>query len=178
MHLYTGQGKGKTTAAIGLTIRALGAGWKVAMIQFDKAREDTDASYSERTILRELKDLDLYPFGANRILGPGKFRFTNTDEDREEARQGFLTAERLLKEGRYDLLILDEMISAVQSGLITSADVMRLIDLYHQDRKCELVMTGRGAWPELEERADLVTDMRKVKHYFDQKEPPKKGIEY
>jgi cob(I)alamin adenosyltransferase len=177
-HIYTGKGKGKTTAAIGLAVRALGAGLKVAFVQFDKGHDGPGDYYFERRILRQLANLDLFPFGKERVLGPKTFRFKNVEADFEEARKALSKAEDLIMDGGHDLVILDEIITCVMTKLVQPVEVIHLIDQYNQERKCELVMTGHEAWPELMTRADLVTDMRKVKHYFDEKSPPKEGIEY
>ncbi len=87
-------------------------------------------------------------------------------------------AKELLAEEGLGLLVLDELLAAVMCKLVTQAEVMELIDLYNQNRRCELVITGHQVWPELAEKADLVTELRKEKHYFDQKMPSKEGIEF
>jgi len=177
-HIYYGYGKGKTTSVIGLAVRALGAGKKVALIQFDKGYDGLNEHYSERKILRSFSDLQLFPFGKERVLGPNAFRFKNEPGDFEEAQKALEKARELLMGGQIDLLILDEILAAVMCKLITPEDVMKLVELYNRDRRCELVMTGHQVWPELVEKADLVTEMRKEKHYFDQKVLSKKGIEF
>lgn len=178
LHVYYGYGKGKTTSAIGLAIRALGAGKKVAMVQFDKGYDGVDEHYSERKILRGLAGLQLFPFGKERVLGPGAFRFKNEPGDFEEAEAALAKARELAAKGDQDLLILDELLAAVMCRLVSKEAVMDLIGLYNKDRRCELVVTGHEVWPELVEKADLVTEMRKEKHYFDKKMPSKEGIEY
>ncbi len=177
-HIYTGKGKGKTTAAIGLAVRALGAHLRVAFVQFDKGHDGQGEYFSERRILRQLAGLDLFPFGVERVLGPKSFRFKNVEADFEEARKALSKSEDLLREGKHDLVILDEIITCVMTRLVQPTDVMHLVDIYDEGRKCELVMTGHEAWPELTDRADLVTEMRKVRHYFDRKDSPKEGIEF
>jgi|SRR5579859_603874 len=178
LHIYYGYGKGKTTSVIGLTIRALGAGKKVALVQFDKGYDGVNEHYSERKILRAYPNLQLLPFGKERVLSPTAFRFKNEPGDFEEARLALGKAKELLTEGDLDLLILDEVLAAVMTKLLTQEDVMALVDLYNKNRRCELVMTGHQVWPELVEKADLVTEMRKEKHYFDKKMPSKEGIEF
>jgi len=177
-HIYYGYGKGKTTSVIGLAIRALGAGKKVALIQFDKGYDGVNEHYSERKLLRGFPQLQLLPFGKERVLGPNAFRFKNEPGDFKEAQKGLVKAKELLTESKVDLLILDEILAAVMCKLITREDVMKLVELYNQNRRCELVMTGHQVWPELIEKADLVTEMRKEKHYFDQKVLSKEGIEF
>jgi cob(I)alamin adenosyltransferase len=178
LHIYYGYGKGKTTSAIGLAIRALGAGKKVALVQFDKGYDGVNEHYSERKILRSLPNLKLFPFGKERVLGPNAFRFKNEPGDFEEAKAALGKARELLTGGDQGLLILDELLAAVMCKLVTKEEVMDLVDLYNRDRKCELVITGHQVWPELVKKADLVTEMRKEKHYFDKKMPSKEGIEF
>ena len=178
LHIYYGYGKGKTTCAIGLAIRALGAGKKVALVQFDKGYDGIQEHYSERKILRSLKGLSLFPFGMERVLGPNAFRFKNEPGDFEQAGKGMEKARELIVSGDQDLLILDELLALVMTQLATREEVTALVDLYLQNRRFEMVITGHQVWPALLEKADLVTEMRKEKHYFDQKEPSKEGIEY
>ncbi len=177
-HIYYGYGKGKTTAAVGLAIRALGAGQKAAILQFDKGYDGVNEHYSERKILRGLPNLTLFPFGKERVLGPGAFRFKNEAGDFEEAKNALEKSRSLITDGSQQLLVLDELLAAVMCKLVAPSEVMDLVDLYDQNRRCELVITGHQVWPELVERADLVTEMRKEKHYFDQKMPSKEGIEF
>ncbi|SRR5579871_1582271 len=178
LHIYYGYGKGKTTAAVGLAVRALGAGKKAAVVQFDKGYDGVNEHYSERKILRALPNLQLFPFGKERVLGPNAFRFKNEPGDLEEAQKALSKARELLVQGGVDLLVLDEILAAVMTKLLTQDDVMGLVDLYNQNRRFELVLTGHQVWPALVEKADLVTEMRKEKHYFDQKAPSKEGIEF
>jgi cob(I)alamin adenosyltransferase len=178
LHIYYGYGKGKTTAAVGLAIRTLGAGKKVAIVQFDKGYDGTNEHYSERKVLRTLPNLQLFPFGKERVLSPTAFRFKNEPGDMEEAQKALAKARDLMTAGDLDLLILDEVLAAVMTKLLTKEEVMGLVDLYNQNRRCELVLTGHQIWPELVEKADLVTEMRKEKHYFDRKSASKEGIEF
>jgi cob(I)alamin adenosyltransferase len=178
LHIYYGYGKGKTTSSIGLIIRSLGAGQKAALVQFDKGYDGVNEHYSERKILRTFPNLQLFPFGKERVLGPNAFRFKNEPGDFEEAQAGLAKARELITQGPQNLLVLDELLAAVMCKLLTKEEVMGFIDLYNQNRRCELVITGHEIWPELAEKADLVTEMRKEKHYFDNKSPSKEGIEY
>ena len=178
LHLYYGYGKGKTTAALGLILRILGSGRKAALVQFDKGYDGVNEHYSERKILRGFPGLSLFPFGKERVLGPGAFRFKNEPGDFEEAQAALVKSRELIAKGGQDLLVLDELLAAVMCKLITRAQVMELLDLYNESRRCELVITGHQVWPELVEKADLVTEMKKEKHYFDEKMPSKEGIEF
>jgi cob(I)alamin adenosyltransferase len=182
LHIYYGYGKGKTTAIMGLAIRALGAGKKVAIVQFDKGYDGQNEHYAERNILRKLKEIgypiEIYPTGCERMNTDGTFRFKNAEEDFAEAKRGLKIAEDLIQNGKIDLLILDEAVAAVVYHLLPKEDVENLIELYNKNRRFELVMTGHKLWEGLEEKADLVTEMRKVKHYFDKGIPARLGIEF
>jgi cob(I)alamin adenosyltransferase len=181
-HIYYGYGKGKTTSAIGLAVRSLGAGKKVALVQFDKGYDGTNEHYAERNILRKLKDsgfeIELYPTGCERMNNDGTFRFKNEDQDFAEAKRGLGIAKDLILNGKQNLLILDEAIATVSYNLLSKEDIEELIELYRKNKRYELVMTGHKLWEGLEEKADLITEMRKVKHYFDNGIPARPGIEY
>lgn len=181
-HLYYGYGKGKTTGAVGLAIRALGAGKKVALVQFDKGYDGKNEHYSERNVLRKLIELgyplEIYTTGCERMLKDGTFRFKNEERDIKDALKGFKISKRLIEKGKQDLLILDEAIAAVAYNLLKKKDIEELISLYKKNKRFELVMTGHKLWKGLEEKADLVTEMRKVKHYFDKGIPAREGIEF
>jgi cob(I)alamin adenosyltransferase len=178
IHLYYGEGKGKTTAAIGLAIRAAGAGKRVAFVQFDKGQETDDSPCSERNVLRCIAELDLYCFGCSRVGGEQGFRFENTEEDFEEALHGLEVARQLVRLPQYFLIVLDEIVSCVTSGLLKEEDIVQLLHEHKHGGTAELVLTGRHVSRKLIEMADLVTEMRKVRHYFDQGSQPLRGIEY
>ena len=181
-HIYYGYGKGKTTGAVGLAIRALGAGKRVALIQFDKGYDGKNEHYSERNVLRELIEMgypmEIHTTGCERMLKDGTFRFKNEERDLREAMKGFEIAKKLIITGKQDLLILDEAIAAVAYNLLKKKDIEYLISLYKNNKRFEFVMTGHKLWKGLEEKADLVTEMRKVKHYFDKGIPAREGIEF
>lgn len=182
IHVYYGYGKGKTTAAIGLAVRALGAGKKVAIVEFDKGYDEERDHYSEHVTLRKLKKIGLplgvYRSGCERMNEDGTFRFKNADEDFKEAKRALGIVKKLIKEGKQDVLILDEIIAAVVYHLIDKKSVLDIIDLYKKNRRFELVLTGHKLFPGLEEKVDLITEMRKVKHYFDKGIQARQGIEY
>lgn len=163
IHVYTGNGKGKTTAALGLLTRAIGAGWKVAVVQFLK----NDPTYGEYCFWRD--KLPWYQFG-----GPG---FVNPQQPRpidyEQAVAALNKAVELA--GQCDLLICDEINVALAWGLIKLND---LEPLWDAAKNCELVLTGRGALPEVIERADLVTEMREIKHYYNNGVQARQGVEF
>jgi cob(I)alamin adenosyltransferase len=167
VQVYTGEGKGKTTAALGLAMRAAGAGLTVLFAQFLKKGE-----FSEITILRER-----FPEIAVRQYGAGAFiTGTPTDCDRVLAAQGFSEISQAVRSGDYDMVILDECNYAVALGLVQIENILTLIE--EKPSAVELVFTGRDAHPLLVERADMVTDMRAVKHCHDSGIHARKGIEY
>jgi cob(I)alamin adenosyltransferase len=147
-------------------------------VQFDKGYDGEHEHYSERHLLRRLEGIDLYPSGCERMLSDGTFRFGVEEGDLKEAGRGLEIAERLIRAGEQDLLILDEVLAAVAYDLLRQEDVMRLLDLYDAGRRCELVLSGHKVWEALVERADLVTEMRKVKHYYAKGTPARAGIEF
>lgn len=177
LQIYTGEGKGKTTASMGLALRAAGAGLNVAFIQFDKGYSNQE-HYAERNSLRLIPRIDLYPTGCERIGGDGKFRFGVLPEDRAEAERALRIVSKIIAERKHQVVILDEINVALHIGLVTMEEVLGIIALHAADPYFELLMTGRYAKPEVMERADLVTEMTKVKHYFDQGLFARRGIEF
>ena len=166
LQVYTGDGKGKTTAAIGLAIRALGAGWRVFVAQFLKAGE-----YSEHKALAKFSDhLTIKKYGR-KVFIKGKPQ----DEDRRLAQAAYVEIAEIVASGRYRLVILDEANVAVHYGLISLDQVLELVD--RRAEWVELVITGRYAHSRLIDRADLVTEMREVKHYFTRGIKARKGVE-
>jgi cob(I)alamin adenosyltransferase len=163
---------------VGLTIRSVGAGRRVAFCQFDKGFEGTNEHYHERFILRRLPEVDLFFFGMERMMPDGKFRFANIPEDFEQARRGLDCARELISAGRHQLVVLDEAVTCVQTKLITEDELMELVQDFRDHGKCDLVLSGRGAFPRLIEAADLVSDVTLVKHYFYAGVEARKGIEY
>ena len=166
VQVYTGDGKGKTTAAIGLAIRALGAGWRVYIAQFLKGGE-----YSEHKALAKFADhLTIKTYGRN-VYIKGK----PEDKDRRLAQAAYKEIAEIVASGRYRLVILDEANVAVHYGLLTVEQILDLID--RRAEGVELVITGRYAHSRLIDRADLVTEMREVKHYFARGIRARKGVE-
>lgn len=178
LHIYYGNGKGKTTCAIGMAIRALGADKRVTIIQFDKGYDGKYEHYSERNILRKLKNLTLIPTGCERITKNGKFRFGALEKDRKEADRALRESEKAIEKGSIDLLILDEALSAVTYKLVTEEQLFSIMDLWKKRSSCELVLTGRCSLKKIIKMGDLVTEMRLVKHYFYGGVKARKGIEF
>jgi cob(I)alamin adenosyltransferase len=171
LYIYTGEGKGKTTAALGLIMRAYGTGKSCAIVFFDK-----NSDYcSEIGTLREL-GIKSYIFGANRVMAD-TFRFENIEEDFKEASNAVNAACEILKDGSTDVLTLDEVLNAIRVGLIPLGEILNFIDQWPREKY--LVLTGRGLPPEIKERADLVSDIIAVKHPFlDKNFIAQRGIDY
>ena len=143
IHIYIGEGKGKTTCAVGMAIRAAGAGKRVAFVQFDKGSESTHEHYNERNILRTVSSIDLFCYGCERMLPAGEFRFSNTDDDRDQAEEALKKARSLIKSSDYFLVILDEAITCVKAGLLKESDLIDILEMHKSHPVCELVLTGR-----------------------------------
>lgn len=166
VQVYTGDGKGKTTAAIGLAVRAAGAGLRVLLAQFVKSDR-----YSEINTLERLTDHIVC-----RQYGRGCWLHGQPEqEDVRHARRGLEEVRKAVESGQYQLVILDEVNIATWFGLLRVEDLLGLIDV--KPRTVELVFTGRKADPKLIERADLVTDMQEIKHYYQRGVTARKGIE-
>ena len=165
IQIYTGNGKGKTTAALGIALRASGYGLKVCIIQFCKGEYTSEQAFVTR-----------YP--AFEIIRPGSGDIFSSPEDqlKKEALQALSVAEEKMLKGGYDLLVLDEINIAIYRGFITLEQVLDLLD--KKPASLELILTGRYAPEALIQRADLVTEMQAVKHPFEKGIPARKGIEY
>lgn len=166
VQVYTGNGKGKTTAALGLTLRAAGAGLKVYIGQFLK-----DGGYSELKSIDRFKDfVKIEQFGGKRHIGQGI-----REEDRELAQKGFKRVKEIISGGEYDVVILDEINIALYFKLLLKEDLIDVIK--NKPSHVELVLTGRYASSQIMEMADLVTEMKKIKHYFSRGVKARTGIE-
>ena len=166
VQVYTGDGKGKTTAAIGLSVRAVGAGLKVFIAQFIKAGD-----YSEIKALKKFSDhITIRQFGQGRFI-KGK----PVSEDIAAAQKGLNAVKSAVSSGEYDLVILDEGNVSVTCGLLSARDILDIIAI--KPESVELVITGRGADPSVIEKADLVTEMEEIKHYYQKGIQARIGIE-
>ena len=166
IHIYTGNGKGKTTAAFGLAIRAALSGKKVFIGQFVK-----DMKYNETKIEKYLDNIEI------KQLGRGCFIYENPEDiDKEIAKKGLNECGKLLSSGEYDLIILDEINIALYYKLFEVSDVIEVLN--NRSEKTEVVLTGRYAPKELIEMADLVTEMVEVKHYYTQGILSRSGIDF
>lgn len=167
IHIYTGSGKGKTTAALGLGLRAVGAGNKVYMIQFMKGRR-----YSEIDALEKISNFEIKQFGRDEFVSK-----ENPEQiDIDFANEGFQHAKEIIKSEKYDMLILDELNVAVDFNLISAKDVLTLIA--DMPDNLELVLTGRYAHPEFVKIADVVTEMLEIKHPYQRGLIARKGIDF
>jgi cob(I)alamin adenosyltransferase len=166
--VYTGNGKGKTTAALGLALRAIGHGRKVLMIQFMKGRD-----YGETlAVERFLPDLTLYKCGQDSFVMKGNL----SPLDIELALKGLQLAREAMLAEKYDLIILDEINVAVNFNLVPLEDILDLIR--NKPEKIDLGLTGRYAPPEVIALADLVTEMKEIKHPFSQGISAREGFEF
>ena len=167
IHVYTGDGKGKTTAAIGLGIRAAGAGFKVHMIQFMKGRR-----YSELDGLEKIDNFTVSQHGRDEFVNK-----ENPEQiDIDLAQEGFSKAKELMKKDKYDMIILDEINVAVDFNLISLEDVLKLID--EKPEKLELVLTGRYANPEFVKIADYASEVLEIKHPYHEGVEARKGVDF
>lgn len=177
IQLYTGNGKGKTTAALGTALRSVAIGNRVAFVYFDKG----GSHYSERTLfegpLKQTGLIDYFPTGLDRIDPvTNKFRFGVTLEDKAEAERGLQITRDIFKDNTHALVVLDELNSTLFLKMLKLPDVLAVID--QKPPEMELIITGRGAPQELIEKADLVTEMTLVNHYFYRDVLAREGIDY
>ncbi len=168
IEVYTGDGKGKTTAALGLALRAAGHGFKVYIIQFMKGWPN----YGELEAVKHLPGVTLRQFGRAEFVD----RDNPDPEDVRMAHDALRYASDAMESGEYDIVILDEINVALDFGLIALEEVLRLLDA--KPPTLELVLTGRNAHAEIIRRADLVTEMLNIKHPYAQGVAARRGIEY
>jgi cob(I)alamin adenosyltransferase len=168
IHVYTGAGKGKTTSALGLALRASGHGMQVYIIQFMKGRID----YGEIKACQDNPNITIEQFGRP--------QFVNKDnpkpEDVDFAKKGMERAKEIISSGEYDIVILDEINVALDFNLIELDDVLDMIE--KKPAEVEIVLTGRNAHLEISKLANYVTEMLPIKHPYDEGQPGRKGIEF
>jgi len=168
VQVYTGNGKGKTSAAFGAALRAVGRGLKVYIIQFIKGGFD----YGELYSVKNLPNLRLTAFGRGRFITESQ----PPREDLQMAREGFELAKQTVSDGEYDMVVLDEINVVMHLNMISIDEVVKLIK--NKPKHVELILTGRNAPAQVIEIADLVTEMKEIKHPYAQGIPQRKGIEY
>lgn len=203
IHIYTGDGKGKTTASLGLALRAVGQGFKVCMIQFMKGGAYTGEYVAARNYLphfeifqfgrpciKQLRQMKIkgYVLGKTRPeqmydviredieCGTCRYCFLNDDVQRDYIEEGFKKALEVVMDGHHDLVILDEINVAVSLGFLNVELVLNM--LANKPESVELVLTGRNVPDEIVEMADLVTEMKLHKHYYEKGVSARRGIEY
>ncbi len=180
VEVYTGDGKGKTTAAFGLALRAVGQGLRVCVVQLMKKGWESGEGKAGARLAPEL---EVHAFGAERwgdrrAAGEDApwWMLPPSEEDRAQAREALAFAQRAAREGRCDLVVVDEIFPALKQGLVALPEVLSLIR--GRARHVELVLTGRDAPKEVCEAADLVTEMQAVKHPYQRGVRARPGIEY
>ncbi|MFH1721526.1 MAG: cob(I)yrinic acid a,c-diamide adenosyltransferase [Candidatus Altiarchaeota archaeon] len=184
VQVYTGDGKGKTTASLGLAFRAAGHGFNVLMVQFMKGCNflgelEAAKSAPNLEIIQFGKPCtysELFKSGRQNSCGNCRDCFMSRDEEEEKAKEALTYAGRAAKSSIYDIVILDEVNVALANKLVSSKDVISLIKGKH--KSTELILTGFGAPKEIINVADLVTEMKKIKHPFVKGTYGRRGIEY
>ena len=167
IHVYTGDGKGKTTAALGLALRAAGHELKICVIMFLKGR----AKYGEKKSANKINNIEIFAYGEDDLI-IGK----PSSKDFREAEEAFNHARHIITGKKYDIIILDELTHAINLGLIKLNDIMELIN--KKPVELELIITGRNAPSELLNVADYITEFNEKKHPYKKGIKARKGIEY
>jgi cob(I)alamin adenosyltransferase len=168
VQIFTGDGKGKTTAAAGTIIRAMGHGLKIYVAVFMKG----DNPSGEWTFLSKQPGIKIERFGLDSLCTPANIK----PAEKEQAERALNASRQAINSGKYDIVVLDEINVAIGWKLIELSDVISLVE--EKPAAVELILTGRRAEPELVKRADLVTEMLKIKHPFDAGIAAREGIEY
>jgi len=169
IQVYTGEGKGKTTAALGLAMRAAGSGLKVCMVQFIKGYKNIGELKAAKKFSNNLQIIQFHEDTKTGIGVPNQ-------KHQIAAKKALRYVQKIIKEAKHDLVILDEINNAIFYKLIPVKKVLEILD--SKPTKMELVLTGRNAPAEILEKAHLVTEMKKIKHPFDKGITGRRGIEY
>ncbi len=165
--IHTGDGKGKTTAALGAAFRALGHGQKVCVVQFIKGQ----GKYGERILAGKLENLDWHICGKGFV-----FKKENVEEDKKIAEEGFTLACDIIAGDRYDLVILDELTYLPALGFLAVEKIVEVIKA--KPERLSIIITGRNAAPELIEIADTVSEIKVIKHAYQEGIKARKGVEF
>ncbi|MDD3399001.1 MAG: cob(I)yrinic acid a,c-diamide adenosyltransferase [Candidatus Methanomethylophilaceae archaeon] len=168
VHVYTGDGKGKTTCALGLSMRAWGNGRKVCFIQFMKKGEN----YGEVKAMDNCPGIDHFQYGSGDFVYKGKVK----EEDLRQAQEGLKHAQEATRSGEYDMVVLDEIVITMFFDVFPEEDVLDIIRQKHP--RVELVLTGRRAPQSIMDAADYVTEMMARKHPYDRGVMARKGVEF
>ncbi len=173
IQVYTGDGKGKTTASLGLAMRALGRCWKVLIIMFTKGGDDYGELNSFRELSANISDnLKIIQAGLDRVI----YKDNQTEADTNAIKEGWKIAKEAIQNDEYQLIILDEANIAIDLGILDVNEVVEV--LRNKPEEMEIVLTGRNANPKIIEIAHLVSKIEPVKHYWDTGISARKGIEY
>jgi cob(I)alamin adenosyltransferase len=170
IQIYTGDGKGKTTASIGLAIRAKGQGLKVGIIYFHK--EPKRWKYGEYRIFKNL-GVDTFGFAKKH---PYFYKEIRKEEIRKECLKALKLIKKIFKEEKYDLLILDEILISLRDGYIKEEEILEIMDL--KPKNLELILTGRYITKKIKKKANYVSEIKKIKHPYDKGIMGRRGIEY
>ncbi|MCD6093310.1 MAG: cob(I)yrinic acid a,c-diamide adenosyltransferase [Candidatus Omnitrophica bacterium] len=170
IQVYTGDGKGKTTASIGLAIRAKGQGFRVCIIYFHK--EPKRWKYGEYRVLKRLK-IDTFGFAKKH---PHFYKNVKKEEMRKECLKALEFIKKIFEKAKYDLLILDEILISFREEYLKEEEILEIMDL--KPKNLELVLTGRSLTKNITDKADYVNEIRKIKHPFDKGITGRRGIEY
>lgn len=169
--VFTGNGKGKSSAALGITLRAFGHNMHVSFVQFIKSPSNTGEAMAAERLSSQIEFVS---------MGKGFVNYRDNaaspDEHKKAAAHALSTAQQRILTGSWDIVVLDEINNAVQLGLVDIGDVLKLVR--SKPPKLHLVLTGRDAHPDLIEAADLVTEMREIKHPFESGVKAQKGVDY
>ena len=173
IQVYTGNGKGKTTASLGLTTRALGRGWKVLIVMFTKGGNNYGELNTFMNLAPVLKQkIKIVQAGLDRIVYSNNI----SEEDRKVVSDGWALAKKAILNNEYQMVVLDEANIAIDLGLIELDDMIQT--LKNKPDRMEIVLTGRNAKPEIIEIAHLVSEIQPVKHYWDKGISAREGIEF
>ena len=173
IQVYTGNGKGKTTASLGLAMRALGREWKVLIIMFTKGGNDYGELNSFRNLSPKIsRNLKIVQAGLDRIV----YKNNENEDDQKAIKEGWELAKKAIKNNEYQLIIMDEANIAIDMGILDVDEVVKV--LKSKPDEMEIVLTGRNAHPKIVEIAHLVSRIEPVKHYWDKGVHARKGIEY
>lgn len=169
IHLYTGDGKGKTTAAFGLAFRASGSGFRSLIIQFMKGQKTGETAAAATTN----GCITVEQYGSTEFFIPGT---SNILEHRGLFKKGYDRARKALLSEEYEIIVCDEIIGALHAGLVSYEEILSLIEI--KPESVELILTGRDAPSDLFDHCDLVTEMKEIKHYYSKGVQAREGVEF
>ena len=173
IQIYTGNGKGKTTASLGLAMRALGRNWKVLVVMFTKGGDNYGELTSFKNLSKDISDnLTIEQAGLDRIV----YASNKSDDDEKEIKRGWEIAKKAIQNDEYQLIILDEINIVIDLNILDVDEVIEVLE--NKPKSMEIVMTGRNAHKKAIEIAHLVSEIKPIKHYWDTGITARKGIEF